>query len=92
MTNLRDLAVHFRSVLFQIFTASGFLIGSAATAQTTVTYTYDDLGRLKDVTTDSTLTASYDYDAADNRTEKDVQGAATPTPPACGPVSGCTAN
>jgi len=40
-----------------------------ASAQTTNTYTYDDLGRLKSVTYPSGPKTGYNYDAADNRTK-----------------------
>lgn len=36
----------------------------------TVTYTYDDLGRVKTVTYSNGATITYDYDPAGNRTER----------------------
>jgi hypothetical protein len=57
---------------------AGTLIGPAW-ANETVTYTYDALGRLTQVshagTVNNGLQASYIYDAADNRTNVTVSGA-----------------
>ena len=78
---------------FFVLSGSAFLPG-ATQAQTTITYDYDELGRLTEVATGTAPVATFDYDAADNRIEHDVQGTSVPAapPPVCSPISGCTAN
>jgi YD repeat-containing protein len=56
--------------------------GAAATANETISYTYDARGRLVQVkhsgTVNNNVTANYQYDKADNRTNVNV---ASPNPP-----------
>ena len=62
------------------------LASGMAVAQTTMTYTYDDLGRLKtaQTTAGGTMTTGYTYDGADNRTQaKTVNGTSVNSPPTC---------
>jgi YD repeat-containing protein len=69
---------------FVIF-APLLLIGSAAHAAETITYTYDARGRLKEVahsgTVNNGITSCYSYDRADNRTNLTVGTGPCPTPP-----------
>lgn len=55
------------------------VLAEPAWANETVTYTYDALGRLRQVnhagTVNNGLQAAYTYDAADNRTDVTVSGA-----------------
>lgn len=69
---------------FFIF-AGLILLGAAAYAAETITYTYDARGRLKQVTRTGTVnngvTTNYTYDKADNRTNKTTTGSPNPPPP-----------
>ena len=47
---------------------------AAHAQQTTVTYTYDELGRLEKVDYGAGKTVDYDYDPAGNRTAQTVAG------------------
>jgi hypothetical protein len=55
------------------------LLGAAAYAAETITYTYDARGRLKQVTHSGTVnngvSTTYQHDKADNRTNKTTTGA-----------------
>ena len=61
------------------------LLGAAAYASETITYTYDARGRLIAVTHSGTvnnnLVSNYTYDKADNRTNKTTTGSPNPPPP-----------
>lgn len=61
------------------------LLGAAAYAAETVTYTYDARGRLKQVahsgSVNNNITSNYVYDKADNRTNKSTTGSPNPPPP-----------
>ena len=68
--------VRVRAVLFAVLT---FLSLTAASAQETITYTYDARGRLVNVDHGATgpnagASAAYTYDGADNRTQVVVTG------------------
>lgn len=57
--------------LLMLLSISAISVGAApgeARAQTTTSYEYDTLGRLTNSTVSSGVTASYQYDASDNRT------------------------
>ncbi|WP_347269757.1 RHS repeat domain-containing protein [Rhizorhabdus histidinilytica] len=62
---------------FMLLAALG--LPSAAMAAETITYTYDDLGRLVKVVHSDTVnngeTVNYSFDAADNRTNVTTTGA-----------------
>jgi YD repeat-containing protein len=62
-------------VLLALFIAA-LTAGAAATASETITYTYDARGRLVQVkhsgTVNNNVTANYQYDKADNRTNVNV--------------------
>lgn len=65
---------------------AALMLGSAARADETVTYNYDERGRLVQVSRTGTVNngvqATYNYDKADNRTQVNVTGAGgTPPPP-----------
>jgi hypothetical protein len=68
------------------------LLGAAAYAAETITYTYDARGRLKQVAHSGTInngvSAAYTYDKADNRANVTVTGAGASGPAA--PVSPAT--
>jgi hypothetical protein len=61
------------------------LLGAAAYAAETITYTYDARGRLKQVarsgSVNNGVTTNYVYDKADNRTNKTTTGSPNPPPP-----------
>lgn len=63
------------------------VLGAAAYAAETITFTYDARGRLKTVARTGTppvnnnVTTNYTYDKADNRTVKTTTGSANPPPP-----------
>jgi hypothetical protein len=61
------------------------LLGAAAYAAETITYTYDARGRLKQVahtgTVNNGVTTTYTLDKADNRTNKTTTGSPNPPPP-----------
>jgi YD repeat-containing protein len=61
------------------------LLGAAANAAETITYTYDARGRLVQVarsgTVNNGVTTSYTIDKADNRTNKTTTGSPNPGPP-----------
>lgn len=61
------------------------LVGAAAYAAETITYTYDARGRLIQVartgTINNNVTTNYVYDKADNRTTKATTGSPNPPPP-----------
>jgi YD repeat-containing protein len=67
-------------VLLALFIAA-LTVGAAATAAETISYTYDARGRLVQVkhsgTVNNNVTANYQYDKADNRTNVNV---ASPNP------------
>lgn len=56
-----------------------FVLGTAAYAAETITYTYDARGRLKQVVRSGTVNnganTAYTYDKANNRTNKTTTGA-----------------
>ncbi len=64
------------ALLFAVFS-------TAASASETITYSYDALGRVTQVSRSGTVnngvTANYSYDRADNRTNVTVTGAPTGT-------------
>jgi Tfp pilus assembly protein PilV len=61
------------------------LLGAAAYAAETITYTYDARGRLKQVahsgSVNNNVVTNYVYDKADNRTNKTTTGSPNPPPP-----------
>ena len=61
------------------------ILGTAAYAAETITYTYDARGRLKQVahsgTVNNNVVTNYTYDKADNRTNKTTTGSPNPPPP-----------
>jgi hypothetical protein len=61
------------------------LLGAAAYAAETITYTYDARGRVKQVarsgSVNNGVTTNYVYDKADNRTNKTTTGSPNPPPP-----------
>ena len=61
------------------------LLGAAAYAAETITYTYDARGRLVKVSRSGTINnnvvTNYTYDKADNRTSKTTTGSPNPPPP-----------
>ena len=61
------------------------LLGAAANAAETITYTYDARGRLVEVaragSVNNGVTTSYTIDKADNRTNKTSTGSPNPGPP-----------
>lgn len=61
------------------------LIGVAAYAAETITYSYDARGRLVQVartgTVNNNVTTNYVYDKADNRQTKTTTGSPNPPPP-----------
>ncbi|MES2119792.1 MAG: hypothetical protein V4513_04355 [Pseudomonadota bacterium] len=61
------------------------LLGAAAYAAETITYTYDARGRLKQVahigTVNNNVVTTYTLDKADNRTNKTTTGSPNPPPP-----------
>ena len=61
------------------------ILGSAAGAAETVTYTYDAKGRLIKVvhtgTVNNTVTTNYTHDKADNRKTKVTSNSPNPPPP-----------
>lgn len=61
------------------------LLGAAAYAAETITYTYDARGRLIQVartgTVNNNVTTNYVYDKADNRHTKTTTGSPNPPPP-----------
>lgn len=75
----------FRGLYFGASIGMFFLSAGAAGAAETITYTYDVHGRLTNVahsgTVNNGLSASYSYDAADNRTNTTVTGSPNSTPP-----------
>ena len=67
-----------------VLAACTLAIGGSARAGETITYRYDDLGRLVKVsrsTPTSTATADYGYDSADNRKKVTVATTGSPPPP-----------
>ena len=69
---------------FAIFTGL-LVLGAAAHAAETITYTYDARGRLRQVarsgTVNNGVTTTYTTDKADNRTNKTTTGSPNPGPP-----------
>jgi uncharacterized protein RhaS with RHS repeats len=61
------------------------LLGAAAYAAETITYTYDARGRLVQVnrsgTVNNNVLSNYTYDKADNRQTKTTTGSPNPPPP-----------
>jgi len=61
------------------------LLGVAAYAAETITYSYDARGRLIQVvrsgTVNNNVTTNYAYDKADNRSNKTTTGSPNPPPP-----------
>lgn len=61
------------------------MLGAAAYAAETITYTYDARGRLKQVarsgTVNNGVTTTYTLDKANNRTNKTTTGSPNPPPP-----------
>ena len=61
------------------------MLGAAAYAAETITYTYDARGRLIQVarsgTVNNGVTTTYTNDKADNRTNKTTTGSPNPGPP-----------
>jgi hypothetical protein len=61
------------------------LLGAAAYAAETITYSYDARGRLIQVartgTVNNNVTTNYTYDKADNRSNKTSTGSPNPPPP-----------
>jgi YD repeat-containing protein len=61
------------------------LLGVAAYAAETISYTYDTRGRLVQVnhtgTVNNNVVTNYMYDKADNRTNKTTTGSPNPPPP-----------
>ncbi len=61
------------------------ILGTAAYAAETISYTYDARGRLKQVahsgTVNNNVVTNYAYDKADNRTNKTTTGSPNPPPP-----------
>lgn len=61
------------------------LLGAAAYAAETISYTYDARGRLVKVarsgTINNNVVTNYAYDKADNRTNKTTTGSPNPPPP-----------
>ena len=61
------------------------LLGAAAYATETITYTYDARGRLVQVnrtgTVNNNVVSNYSYDKANNRTNKTTTGSPNPPPP-----------
>jgi len=61
------------------------LLGAAAYAAETITYSYDARGRLIQVartgTVNNNVTTNYVYDKADNRSTKTTTGSPNPPPP-----------
>lgn len=61
------------------------LLGAAAFAAETITYSYDARGRLIQVarsgTVNNNVTTNYVYDKADNRQTKTTTGSPNPPPP-----------
>lgn len=61
------------------------LLGAAAYASETITYTYDARGRLVQVThsgsVNNNVVSNYSYDKADNRQSKTTTGSPNPPPP-----------
>ncbi|MFL6845188.1 MAG: Ig-like domain-containing protein [Allosphingosinicella sp.] len=68
-----------------LLTASALALATAAQAGETITYSYDDLGRLTIVshsgTVNNNVNAGYNYDSADNRSSVNVVVGALPSPP-----------
>jgi uncharacterized protein involved in exopolysaccharide biosynthesis len=65
-----------------VLVVAALTAGAAATASETITYTYDARGRLVQVkhsgTVNNNVSANYQYDKADNRTNVNVT---SPNPP-----------
>jgi YD repeat-containing protein len=61
------------------------ILGTAAYAAETITYSYDARGRLKQVahsgSVNNNVVTNYTYDKADNRTNKTTTGSPNPPPP-----------
>lgn len=61
------------------------LLGAAAYAAETITYSYDARGRVKQVartgSVNNGVTTNYTYDKADNRSNKTTTGSPNPGPP-----------
>jgi YD repeat-containing protein len=61
------------------------VLGVAAYAAETITYTYDARGRIKTVahsgTVNNNVVTNYVYDKADNRSSKATTGSPNPPPP-----------
>jgi YD repeat-containing protein len=61
------------------------LLGAAAYAAETISYTYDARGRVVRVshagTINNNVVTNYTYDKADNRTNKTTTGSPNPPPP-----------
>jgi len=61
------------------------LLGAAAYAAETITYSYDARGRLIQVsrsgTVNNNVVTNYSYDKAENRTNKTTTGSPNPPPP-----------
>lgn len=61
------------------------LLGDAAIAAETITYTYDARGRVKQVqrtgTVNNNVVTTYEIDKAQNRTQKTTSGSPNPPPP-----------
>lgn len=68
-----------------VFCILVILLGAAAYASETLTYTYDARGRLVSVnrsgSINNNVVTNYVYDKADNRTLKNTTGSTNPPPP-----------
>lgn len=68
-----------RNILCALILSIGFMAPAYAT---TVSYTYDGLGRVKQASYSSGVVIQYTYDAAGNRTQSIITGAAADPPTA----------
>ncbi len=83
MTTLFMSSALSRKIAFGAVSLGILLVAALAFAETTTTYTYDALGRLRTVTKTGDLggAETYDYDAAGNRTQVTSVAAPPPTTP-----------